>query len=206
MNPIILLGVQGSGKGTQAKVLSHVFDIPYIEAGGLLRRHLSEGTRYAPQIEPILRGEYVRDDVVNEVVGEEVRGHISSGKSFVLDGFPRSLQQAVFLASVLKEATILNLEITEDEAVKRLSSRRLCRDCGSPLQPSESACQCGCTAVVTREDDTPEGIRRRLELNKINSGPTEDFLRRVPGYSYLSVDAMRQQRDVTSELMRLLSP
>ena len=169
MKPIIMLGVQGSGKGTQAKVLCKEFDIVYIETGSLLRRHLEEKTKYASDIEPILYGNYVRDDIVCEIIGEEITNTINSGKNFLIDGFPRSKEQAAYLKTLIGHATVIDLVVPDRAAIDRLLTRKSCNSCGTSFNSDTPCPSCGGVEFSRRDDDYLEAIQNRIAKHHSSS-------------------------------------
>jgi adenylate kinase len=145
---ILLLGPQGSGKGTQARRISAEYGIPHIATGDMLRAAIAEGTPLGQQVKPILEGgELVPDELIIEVIRERLE-EPDAAAGFVLDGFPRTMGQADALDSVLREigrelTVVFALQVSDEICIERLLKRA--RD-------------------EQRTDDTPDAIRRRLEL------------------------------------------
>jgi adenylate kinase len=158
---ILLLGPQGSGKGTQAERIAASYGLPHIATGDMLRREAAAGSELGERVGPILeRGELVPDDLMIEVIRERLdQDDVQDG--FILDGFPRTMAQAEALDSGLREiertlTIVLQLEVPEDECVKRLLKRA--RD-------------------ESRTDDTPEAIRTRLALYRKETEPLVEYYR-----------------------------
>lgn len=172
---IVLVGPPGAGKGTQAHVLAKSLSIPHISTGDLFRANISQGTPLGLEAKAYMdQGLLVPDEVTIGMARDRMLQPDAKG-GFLLDGFPRSLAQAKALDEILAEAGIvldgvLDLEVPEDEVVKRIAGRRLCRRDGSHVfhvvynQPAtEGVCdECG-GELYQRSDDTEEAVRVRLE-------------------------------------------
>jgi len=142
---ILILGPQGSGKGTQARRIADVYDVPHVATGDILRRAVAEGTELGERVAPILeRGDLVPDDLMVDLIRER----LADEDGFVLDGFPRTVPQAEALDAMLDEIgkpldAVLLLEVSDDVALERLLGRG---------------------AEEGRPDDAPDAIRNRLRL------------------------------------------
>jgi adenylate kinase len=158
---ILLLGPQGSGKGTQARRISAEYGIPHIATGDMLRAAIAEGTPLGQQVKPILEGgELVPDELIIEVIRERLE-EPDAAAGFVLDGFPRTMGQADALDSVLREigrelTVVFALQVSDEICIERLLKRA--RD-------------------EQRTDDTPDAIRRRLELYHRETEPLIEHYR-----------------------------
>ena len=158
---ILLLGPQGSGKGTQARRISAEYGIPHIATGDMLRAVIAEGTPLGQQVKPILEGgELVPDELIIEVIRERLE-EPDAAAGFVLDGFPRTMGQADALDSVLREigrelTVVFALQVSDEICIERLLKRA--RD-------------------EQRTDDTPDAIRRRLELYHRETEPLIEHYR-----------------------------
>ena len=180
---IIIFGPPGSGKGTQAKMLSEKLAIPHIATGDILRDSISSGSELGKRVqEYVSKGGLVPDDIMIEVV----RGRFSSVKDgAILDGFPRTVPQAEALESLFNDLKtdykVLFLQVPDDEVVKRISGRRICSICGeiyniyfSPLSRCE---KCGGTLVI-RDDDEEHKVRKRLEVYRQSTYPLLEFYKK----------------------------
>jgi len=195
---IVMLGPPGSGKGTQAHIISELYDIPVITTGDMLREAVANGTEYGSIAEGYMgRGELVPDEIVNGVVGERL-GKSDLENGFILDGFPRSTPQAEFLDRYLEEHGlkldyVIHVTLDDEAIVERLSNRRNCPSCGevyhlvSKPPEKEGVCdRCG-SELVLRDDDKPEVIRNRLEVYREKTRPLLErygergLVREVPG-------------------------
>jgi len=184
-NRLIMLGPPGAGKGTQAQRLVEELGVPQVSTGDMLRaarRSDSELGRKAAEY--MDAGELVPDDVVIGIVEERLGSDERSG-GFVLDGFPRTVEQAKALAEMEVEVdAVVNLEVSEEEVVRRLSGRLHCPDCGAayheefdPPERSGVCDECG-ASLEQRDDDRPEVVRERLEEYRSKTEPLVEFYRR----------------------------
>lgn len=171
---LILFGPPGAGKGTQAERLRNDFQLPYIATGDMLRENVREGTELGNQAEEYMKaGDLVPDDLIVAMVGERLQ-EADARDGFILDGFPRTIEQAEALDGQLSElgrriTAVLLLDVPDDEVVRRLSGRRVCVKAGHnyhvELDPpkSDNACDQDGSRLIQREDDKPEVIEHRLE-------------------------------------------
>ncbi|HDP95176.1 MAG TPA: nucleoside monophosphate kinase [Candidatus Aminicenantes bacterium] len=191
---IILFGVPGSGKGTQARRLEQRFGYRHISTGDLIRTEVAEATPLGRQVEPILaQGGYIDDAVMVEMVRQQVeRTDVSKG--YVLDGFPRTLGQARSLAvlEVSREITIL-LDIDDEElVVKRVLSRITCGNCGAvynlEVSPPLKVGQCDhCREpLMRRTDDSENSVRERLKVYQERTMPMLDYYRDKGNLHYVN--------------------
>ena len=186
---VVLLGAPGAGKGTQAKRLAAELDVPHISTGDILREAVANDTELGREAKGYMdAGELVPDELVIAIARERLaRPDCEDG--FVLDGFPRTVEQAEALGEMLDDLgreplTVVNLKVDEDEIIRRLSGRRLCRgDCGGIYHVDEEGIETGaaCPAegcegeLYQRSDDHPEAIRERLEVYKEQTQPLIDY-------------------------------
>ncbi len=185
---IVLIGPQGSGKGTQADRLAPRFDLMKISTGELFRAERSAGTELGKVVAGILdAGELVPDDVTIAIVESRLK-EIDAGaaRGAIFDGFPRNLGQARALDEALatREAKIdlvVEIDVSDATLIKRLGGRRVCTKCGAVYHidhapPAvEGICdRCG-GRVEQRSDDTPDAIRKRLDIYKTNTRPLLDY-------------------------------
>ncbi len=169
---IILLGPPGSGKGTQGERISETYGIPRFSTGDLLREAVEKKNELGRHAKAAMdRGELVNDEIVIELIKERIqRKDTESG--YVLDGFPRNIQQARALEQIDagKEEIALDIQIDNEEVIKRLSSRRICTHCGAvynlnqnPPENPNICNNCG-EKLIQRDDDRPEVIKNRLSV------------------------------------------
>jgi len=183
---LILFGMPGSGKGTQGAMLKEHFTIPHISTGDIFREAIREKTPLGEKARSFMdRGALVPDDIVTGIVQERVEKS-DCEKGFVLDGFPRTVHQAEALDALMKErgkavTAVINYEISEEEASRRLLSRRSCSTCGavynlvsSPPKQGTICDRCG-IELQRRGDDTEEVIMNRLKVYNAQTSPLLDY-------------------------------
>ncbi|MBI1970680.1 adenylate kinase [Candidatus Woesearchaeota archaeon] len=173
---IILMGPPGTGKGTQAKLLSDQYRIPHISTGDMFREAIAKKTELGMKAKKLMdAGEYVPDEIVMGMVkGRLQQKDCKDG--FLLDGVPRTTVQVEALKDITPIDAVIELETREDVIVKRLSSRRQCKDCnaiyGMDLQPKKKGkCDKCSGALFQREDDKEETIRKRLTVYQEKTKP-----------------------------------
>ena len=163
-----MMGVQGSGKGTQSALLCDDLDMVHISVGDIFRWHVQRHTKLGAQVRRAMTaGELVGDDLVESVVRRRLDEH-DWNYGFVIDGFPRNGRQAEFFMESFDIDGVIHLEIPDDEVRRRVLSRRLCPNCGMDYnliadRPEvEGRCDICGHELVTRADDTPEALDARL--------------------------------------------
>ncbi len=207
---LVLFGLAGAGKGTQAKLLSERLGVPHVASGDLFRHHQAQGTELGLLAKEYMeRGELVPDDVTIQMLLERL-GRDDDSKGFILDGFPRTLEQAKALDDALGSDgvdLVLCVGVSEDELVRRLSARVNCTDCGTPFSkdnlPSEdSRCpDCG-GELHQRADDAPEVVRKRLQIQR--PGLEELTGHYARANKLVEIDGERTSEEVHREAMRTL--
>ncbi len=179
---IILLGAPGSGKGTQAELLSKELNIPTISTGNMIRKQLKSGTELGKRLESYMsEGKLVPDEVIVEVVKERVQ-HDDCKNGFILDGFPRTIPQAEALDKMkVKVHKVIDIDVPDEAIIKRMSGRRVCLDCGATYhletkKPKvEGVCdQCSST-LSQRKDDNQETVLARLEEYHKQTEPLKGY-------------------------------
>ena len=175
---IILLGAPGSGKGTLAKKISKDFDIPQISTGDLFRAIVKEDSELASKVREIMQsGGLVPDEVTIEIVKERIAKD-DCKKGFILDGFPRTVNQAKALEGISQIDTVILVDLANEIIIDRLSARRTCSNCGeiySVQDNPENVCKKCNSPLIQRDDDKPETIRHRLEVYEQNTSPLINF-------------------------------
>ncbi len=163
---IILIGPPGSGKGTQAVKISEKYKIAHISTGDLLREISKSGSELGNRLKRIMtEGKLIPDDVVINLIEQRI-----TDKGFVLDGFPRTLNQAKMLGKIAAIDAVLFFDLPDKEAVRRLSKRRQCRSCNRVYNEGASKCVCG-SQLYQRDDDKEEAIRERLKVYQSETKP-----------------------------------
>ena len=186
---IVLLGAPGSGKGTQAKKLMADRNVPQISTGDMLREAVAAGTRFGQQAKATIdSGNLVPDDVVLGIISERL-SEADARDGFILDGFPRTLQQALDLEELLDQlgtpldAAVL-MDVDFDILMKRLTGRRTCSKSGKLLnvyfssQEELDECTKAGGELIQREDDNEETISNRLDVYQTRTEPLIEFYRK----------------------------
>jgi adenylate kinase len=171
---LILLGPPGAGKGTQAKLLVDTYDIPQLSTGDMLREAVANETEVGKKAKEVMdAGKLVSDDIINAIISNRI-SQADCKKGFILDGFPRTLEQADALNSMLEEKglkidAVVSLEVDDDALVERIAGRYTCANCGEGYHDSfnkpreDGVCdRCGGTEFKRRKDDNPETLKTRL--------------------------------------------
>ncbi len=195
---LILFGPPGAGKGTQAERLREDFQLPYIATGDMLRENVREGTELGRQADEYMKvGALVPDDLIVAMVGERLQEE-DARDGFILDGFPRTTDQARALDDQLSDlgrriTAVLLLDVPDEEVERRLAGRRVCVKTGhnyhTEFDPPkrEGVCDQDGSRLIQRDDDKPEVIRHRLEVYHEKTKPVigyydeQGLLRRIDG-------------------------
>lgn len=183
---LILMGLPGAGKGTQAEKISAKYDIPHISTGDMFRLAIKEGTDLGKKAKGFMdQGNLVPDEVTIGIVQERLtKSDCNNG--FLLDGFPRTIAQAEALNTLLADMDksidcVLNVDVPEDKLVERLTGRRVCPTCGTTYHimynppKNEGLCNKDNAELIQREDDSAETVQNRLAVNIKQSQPLMDF-------------------------------
>lgn len=208
---LVILGKQGAGKGTQAVRIGRHYAVPHISTGDMFRAAVRTGSEFGRKAREFMdAGELVPDDVVIGLVRERLSQDDARLRGFVLDGFPRTVQQAEALDKMLPGPgveLVIDLEVPTDVVLKRLASRRVCVECGTnyslerPPSDPETCDVCG-GKVVQREDDTVSAIRRRLELYEEQTAPLIAWYMKMD--KLVTVDGIGDPDKVTTRLIRAI--
>ena len=179
---IVLLGAPGAGKGTQAAKIVEEFNVPHISTGDMLRAAVKEGTPLGKKAKQYMdAGELVPDDVIIGLVIDRLQ-EPDTDAGFILDGFPRTSAQAVALDAELGKLerpldAALCIDVDPEVIVKRLCSRRMCRDCGYIGSDADASCpKCG-GEMYQRDDDNEATVRNRLDVYDKSTSPLIDYYR-----------------------------
>ena len=193
MHKYLIIGVQGSGKGTQAALLAQDLDLTQISVGDVFRWHVQNHTKLGAQVRRTMAaGELVGDDVVEAVVRERLQQH-DWNFGFIIDGFPRNRRQTEFFLESYDLDGVIHLDLPDEEVRRRVLARRLCSRCGLDYNliahrpKREDRCDVCGGELVAREDDTEEALQARLRSYHDKIDPVLELLRRKE--YVLTVDA-----------------
>ena len=207
---LILLGAPGAGKGTQAEIISEKYNIPTISTGNIIRAALKNGTEMGLKAKSYIdAGELVPDNVVIGIIKERL-SEADCKEGYILDGFPRTIPQAVALDDmgfVIDAA--LSIEVEDSEIVKRMSGRRVCEKCGASYHTeykkpkTDGVCNACGGALVIRKDDEPETVLNRLSVYHEQTEPLKSYYAKVG--KLLTVEGQDDVKDTTALVLKTLS-
>ncbi|WP_030803144.1 MULTISPECIES: adenylate kinase [unclassified Streptomyces] len=211
---IVLVGPPGAGKGTQAAYLAKNLVIPHISTGDLFRANISQGTDLGKQAKAFMdAGELVPDEVTIGMARDRMNQPDAAG-GFLLDGFPRNVSQAEALDEALKEDgvtldAVLDLEVPEEEVVKRIAGRRICRNDSSHVfhvsysaPKQQGVCDVCGGELYQRDDDSEETVRKRLEVYHTQTEPIIDYYKAQD--LVVTIPALGKVEEVTERAMAAL--
>jgi adenylate kinase len=204
---LVMLGPPGAGKGTQAKSFAAARRIPHISTGDMLREAVAAGTPIGLRAKAVMAsGQLVSDEIIVGIVRERL-AKPDAQAGFVLDGFPRTVPQAEALDAIVAgrdPLVVVDIAAADEELIRRLTSRRVCGQCGSnadvpaPGHPVPATCaKCG-GGLTQRPDDREEVIRERLRVYARDTRPLIDYYRRRP--TFCSVDGAQEPTAVARDL------
>ena len=186
---LALIGPPGVGKGTQAQRLIEHFKIPHVATGNMLRAHVRDATDLGKRAQTVMsKGNLLPDDLIQEMVEARLR-EPAAIEGFLLDGFPRTVPQAVGLTIILERMNvhldaIIALDVQREILLTRLTARRTCAHCGTvfnlviqPPKIMDKCDNCGGTELVHRDDDQPETIKERMEVYDRQTAPLLSYYR-----------------------------
>ncbi|HNQ69958.1 adenylate kinase [Mesotoga prima] len=211
---VILMGPPGAGKGTQAKRIAQIFKIPHISTGDMLREAVAAGNDLGLKVKEIMdKGLLVPDDLMIDLVRERLSRE-DTRNGFILDGFPRTVEQAAALDEMLEDlgrkidvALLVNAD--EEEVVKRISSRRVCPECGKvynllTIRPKvEGRCDNDGAELIQRDDDMPETVRARYRVYLEKTKPVIQYYSSNKS-QFLEVDGTGEIDVVTDKIVEHL--
>ncbi|MEU7744074.1 nucleoside monophosphate kinase [Nonomuraea sp. NPDC049158] len=209
MRKYVILGVQGSGKGTQSTLLATDLDLVHISVGDIFRWHVKRHTKLGAQVRRLVAaGELVGDDLVEDVVRERLQQH-DWNYGFIIDGFPRSRRQAEFFLESYDIDSVIHLDLPDEEVWRRVLARRLCSRCGMDYNliahrpETEGRCDVCGGELVTREDDAPDALATRLREYHDKIDPVVELFR---GKEYvMTVDARDDKTTVQRNIRARLN-
>ncbi|MFC0234543.1 adenylate kinase [Vagococcus entomophilus] len=184
---LILMGLPGAGKGTQAERIIDTYHIPHISTGDMFREAMKNETAMGLEAKSYIdKGELVPNEVTNGIVKDRL-AQADTEKGFLLDGFPRTYDQVQALETILKQLNkkldaVINIDVEAEVLVERLAGRFICKKCGAtyhklnhPTKVEGTCDRCGGHEFYQREDDKPETVKNRLSVNIENSKPILAF-------------------------------
>jgi adenylate kinase len=210
---LVLMGLPGAGKGTQAEQIVEKYKIPHISTGDMFRSAIKEGTDLGLQAKSFMdKGELVPDEVTIGIVRERL-SKADCEEGFLLDGFPRTVPQAEALENILSELNrkidfVINIDVEKELLMERLTGRRICKSCGSTYHlvfnpPAiEGVCDKCNGELYQRADDNEETVQNRLEVNLKQTKPLLDFYE-TKGY-LRNINGQQDIRKVFADLEKLL--
>jgi len=205
---IIILGPQGSGKDTQSEMLSKKLKIPFFGMGDIFRREIKNKTKIGQKAASLInKGQLVPDKIALELL-EKRLGKKDTKKGFILNGFPRNINQAKMLDKVAKIDLVLEIHISDKEGIHRLSGRRVCPVCGATFHikykppKKENICDYCQTELVVRKDDKKEAIKKRLKIYHQRTEPVFDYYREKG--LYLRINGEKPIDSVFKEIINKL--
>jgi adenylate kinase len=209
------MGLPGAGKGTQAEKIIDAYGIPHISTGDMFRDAMKNETELGLLAKSFIdKGELVPDEVTNGIVKDRL-SQDDTEKGFLLDGFPRTLAQAEELDKILKELgkkvdNVLNIHVASEVLIDRLAGRFICKDCGATYHKMfnppkvEGTCdRCGGHNFYQREDDKPETVKNRLELNIKHSEPILEYYE-AQGVMH-TIDGDRDIQEVFVDIEKIIA-
>jgi adenylate kinase len=210
---LVLMGLPGAGKGTQAEQIVDKYEIPHISTGDMFRSAIKEGTVLGLQAKSFMdKGELVPDEVTIGIVRERL-SKADCEKGFLLDGFPRTVPQAEALETILSDLNreidfVINIDVKKELLMERLTGRRICKSCGSTYHlvfnppATEGVCDRCNGELYQRADDNEETVQNRLEVNLKQTKPLLDFYE-TKGY-LRNINGQQDIRKVFADLDELL--
>ena len=210
---IILMGLPGAGKGTQASEIVKKFPIPHISTGDMFRKAIKDETDLGKEAKSYMdRGELVPDEVTVGIVKERI-SEDDAKKGFLLDGFPRTIDQAESLSQIMSELdreidAVINIEVPEEELMNRLTGRRICEKCGTTYHlvfnppKVEGICDIDGGKLYQREDDNPETVSNRLSVNVKQSKPILEYYNNKGVLK--NIDGSKDIDEVTNDVIDIL--
>jgi adenylate kinase len=207
LKAIVLFGAPGSGKGTQAQLLTGCLGVPHISTGHILRERVEREPGLAQHASAMRTGALVSDDLVNRIVEERLK-EADAAEGFILDGYPRTVAQARYLRAHLEERgireVVIHLVVDYNVVISRLAGRRECPRCGTVynlvLKPPQrdNVCDLDGEKLTTREDDNEQTIRERFKAYDRDTSPVLDYYRTTPVRT-VDVDGNRESPERLAE-------
>lgn len=210
---LIMLGAPGAGKGTQAKKIAEKYNIPHISTGDIFRANIKNGTELGQKAKTYMdQGLLVPDELVVDLVMDRF-AQPDCENGYVLDGFPRTIPQAEALDAALEKAGAkidyaINVEVPDENIVRRMSGRRACVGCGGTYHivhippKKEGVCDICGKELILRDDDKPETVQKRLDVYHEQTQPLIEYYTKQG--ALVEVDGTVDMEDVFSAIVKIL--
>jgi adenylate kinase len=205
MRKYVIMGAQGSGKGTQSVMLAGDLDLVHISVGDVFRWHVKHHTKLGAQVRRLVAaGQLVGDDLVEEVVRDRLQQH-DWNFGFIIDGFPRNRRQAEFFLESYDIDGVIHLDLPDDEVRRRVLARRLCSRCGMDYNliahrpETDGRCDVCGGELVVREDDSPDALATRLREYHDKIDPVVELFR---GKEYVTTVDARPDKITVQQTIR----
>lgn len=206
---LIFLGAPGAGKGTQAEIVSEKYNIPAVSTGNIIREAMKNGTEMGTKAqEYVQKGELVPDDVVIGIIKERLAEN-DCANGFILDGFPRTIPQAEALDKMgVVIDKVIDIEVSDDKIVTRMSGRRVCPNCGASYHieykkpAKDGVCNSCGTELIIRKDDKPEVVLDRLNIYHEQTEPLKDYYEKAG--KLVIIEGQEEVADTTALTLKAL--
>lgn len=209
-NNIIFLGMPGSGKGTISSELEKKYNFVQVSTGDIFREQIKNKTSLGIEIKKIVEsGSYVPDSITNEIVKEKINYLERQNKHFILDGFPRTIEQAKFLDDLdFKNYVVIYLNIDLETVIQRLSQRFFCPNCKKTYNLStfkskkHPNCENDETLLIQRADDQPDAIKKRIDVYEKQTKPLIDFYKSKN--KLFAINSNKKLIDIVNEILDII--
>ena len=202
---LVLTGPQGCGKGTQAKILEEKFNLAHISSGDIFRENIKNNTPLGQTAKSYIdKGELVPDELTVEMVEKRLE-EPDCQKGYILDGFPRNVNQAKKLSEYQKLDHVILIDVDEQESIRRISNRRSCPKCGKiynilTMPPkNEGVCDIDGETLIQRDDDKSDAIKKRLELYHEQTKPILEYYKEKG--KVIEIDGSLAPKQVSEEIL-----
>ncbi|WP_406614891.1 adenylate kinase family protein [Mycoplasmopsis hyopharyngis] len=207
---IVFLGKPGAGKGTVANEIAKEYGLIHVSTGNIFREEIASKSKLGLKVIKIVEsGQYVPDDITNEIVKNKLDKLISEKKIFMLDGFPRTEEQAKFLDTIKNlNYNVIMLDVSQEIIVKRLSGRRQCSKCQAnyhiDFKPSKvkDVCDLCQGELIKRKDDSEESIKTRLQIYDEQTKPVIDYYQQKN--NLFVIDGTKEPKEIASLIINKL--
>jgi len=205
----LIIGPQGSGKGTQAKLIAEHYGLRHISTGDVLREESGKDTERGKYLREYLKtGQLVPNEINDAIVKDIVDKY---GKNMILDGYPRNMHQAEYLHSIAKVQAVISLDLNDDESVKRIGKRRICTANNKIFiddkvtQADIDDCRNQGGEIIIRSDDTPEAVKKRLAIYHRETKPIINYFHKL-GVQVIDIDGDQPIEKVLEDIKGYLNP